>query len=180
MRTTTRMGTAIAAALAAATIGLAAPAVAQPYGYGPGMMGGYGQGYAYGPGMMGGYGYGPGMMGGYGPGMMGGGYGYGPGMMRGYGYGPGMMRGYGYGPGMMGYGPGGYGNRGDLNLSADDVKTRFERWIEAQGNPHIKVGGVKQTDDNTVQVDIVTKDKDALVQRFEVNRHTGFYRPSQG
>jgi Spy/CpxP family protein refolding chaperone len=40
-----------------------------PYGMGPGMMGGYGMG----PGMMGGYGMGPGMMGGYGmgPGMMG-------------------------------------------------------------------------------------------------------------
>ena len=49
-----------------------------PYGYGPGMMGGYG-----------GYGMGPGMMGGYG------GYGMGPGMMGSYG-------GYGMGPGMMG------------------------------------------------------------------------------
>ncbi|MBD3812650.1 MAG: periplasmic heavy metal sensor [Betaproteobacteria bacterium] len=50
------------------------------YGYGPGMMGGYG-----------GYGMGPGMMGGYG------GYGMGPGMMGGYGMGPGMMGGYGGG-----------------------------------------------------------------------------------
>jgi len=40
-----------------------APAVSsQPFGMGPGMMGGYGMG----PGMMGGYGMGPGMMGGYG------------------------------------------------------------------------------------------------------------------
>jgi len=42
---------------------------AQPYGMGPGMMGGYGPGgYGMGPGMMGGpggYGMGPGMMGGY-------------------------------------------------------------------------------------------------------------------
>jgi len=97
---------------------LAAPiAWSQPYGMGPGMMGGYGPGYGMGPGMMWGdedegggrYGYGPGRggRGGYGPG-----YGMGPGMMGGYG------PGYGMGPGMMGgYGPGGgyYG----LNLSKE-------------------------------------------------------------
>ncbi len=49
------------------------------YGWGPGMMGGYGGGYGMGPGMMGGYGGGCGM----GPGMMGG-YGTGPGMMGPY------------------------------------------------------------------------------------------------
>jgi Spy/CpxP family protein refolding chaperone len=54
---------------------LGGSALAQPYGMGPGMMGGYGMG----PGMMGGYGMGPGMMGGYGRG----GYGMGPGMMWG-------------------------------------------------------------------------------------------------
>ena len=54
-------------------------------GYGPGMMGGYGQGYGPG-GMMGGngQGYGPGMMGGNGRGY---GRGYGPGMMGGEGVG---------------------------------------------------------------------------------------------
>jgi Spy/CpxP family protein refolding chaperone len=50
----------------AASVVLSGAAVAQPYGGGPGMMGGYGMG--------------PGMMGGYG-----GGYGMGPGMMGGYG-----------------------------------------------------------------------------------------------
>lgn len=51
----------------AATVALAGVAVAQPYGMGPGMMGGYGGGYGMGPGMMGGsgYGMGPGMMFGY-------------------------------------------------------------------------------------------------------------------
>lgn len=53
----------------AVSLALAGVAVAQPYGMGPGMMGGYGGG---------GYGMGPGMMGGYG------GYGMGPGMMSGY------------------------------------------------------------------------------------------------
>ncbi len=66
---------------AAAGLLLAGPAaLAQPYGMGPGMMGGYGEGY--------GPGYGRGMMGGNGPGG-----GYGP---R-YGMGPGMMGGYGLG-----------------------------------------------------------------------------------
>ena len=58
----------------AACVALSGAAVAQPYGGGPGMMGGYGGGYG------GGFGMGAGMMGGYG-----GGYGTGPGMMGGYG-----------------------------------------------------------------------------------------------
>jgi Spy/CpxP family protein refolding chaperone len=63
-------------------------ASAQPYGMGPGMMGGGGAGgWGMGPGMMGGgatgYGMGPGMMGGCGPGD----WGMGPGMMGSGGYG---------------------------------------------------------------------------------------------
>jgi len=50
---------------------LAGSVLAQPYGGGPGMMGGYGGGQGMGPGMMGGsgggYGMGPGMMGSWGP-----------------------------------------------------------------------------------------------------------------
>jgi len=168
--------TAFAAALAGiAMLALAGPSYAQPYG--PGMMGGYGPGY----GMMGG-GYGPGygmMGGGYGPGWMMGG-GYGPGMTGG-GYGPGYgMMGGGYGPGMMGgYGPGYYGRQGNLNMSVDDVKTYLERMIAIQGNPRLKVGEVKEKDADTITADIVTKDKDALVQRFAVDRRTGFYRPEE-
>lgn len=157
--------------------------------YGPGMMGGYGYGQGYGPGygmMGGGYGpgYGPGMMGGYGGGygMMGPGYGYGPGMMGpGYGYGmmgPGYGGGYGgqgYGPGMMGgYGPGYNRGQGNLNLSADDVKNYLERTIR---NPNLKVGEVKEKDADTITAEIVTKDKGGVVQRFQVDRHNGFYRP---
>jgi len=112
----------------------------------------------------GGYGMGPGMMGDYGQGQ---GSGYGPGY--GYGMGPGMMGGYG-----PGYGP---GAQGDLKLTTDSVKSYLERMIAMQGNPHVKVGEVKEKDTDTITADIVTKDKDALVQRFEVNRHTGFYRP---
>jgi hypothetical protein len=142
---------------------------AQPYGYG--MMGGYGPGYMMGPG------YGYGMMGGYGPGYMMG-PGYGRGMMGGYGgYGPGwMMHGYGYGPGMMGYGPGYYGNQGDLKLTTDQVKNYLEQMIR---NPNLKVGDVKEKDADTIMAEIVTKDKDALVQRLDFNRHNGSIQPEQ-
>jgi hypothetical protein len=178
------------AATVIAVFAFASPVKAQPYG--PGMGGGYGPGY----GMMGG-GYGPGMMGGYGPGMMGGGYGpgwmMGPGMMGGYGpgygpgmmgggYGPGMMGGYGpgYGPGMMGgYGPGYYGRQGNLNLSTDDVKTYLERMLAFRGNARLKVGEVKEKDGDTIVADIVTKDKEAVVQRFAIDRRTGFFRPEE-
>jgi len=177
-----------AATIAVAATGLAGPVQAQPYGYGPGygMMGG-----GYGPGWMMGRGYGPGMMGGYGPGYMMGG-GYGPGYMMGPGYGPGMMGGYGpgymmrgygggYGPGMMGgYGYHGYhgnqGYQGNLNLSTDQVKKYLEQTIR---NPNLKVGEVKEKDADTIVADIVTKDKDALVERLDFNRHNGFIQPEQ-
>ena len=117
------------------------------------MMGGYRCGYMMGPG------YGRGMMGGYG--------GYGPGW---------MMHGYGYGPGMMGYGPRYYGSQGDLKLTTDQVKTYLEQMIR---NPNLKVGDVKEKDADTIVAEIVTKDKDALVQRLDFNRHTGFVQPEQ-
>jgi hypothetical protein len=173
----TRYGLFAASALAAAVV-MAAPVQAQPYGPGPGMMGGYGPGYGmmggYGPGygMMGpgmmGPGYGGGMMGGYGHGMMGG---YGPGwMMRGYGMGSGM------GPGMMyGYG-GGYGNQSDLKLTADQVKQYLAQMIR---NPNLKVGDVKEKDADTIVAEVVTKEKDVLVQRLDFNRHNGFVQPEQ-
>jgi len=161
-----------AAAFALAAAG-ASPVQAQPYGYG--MMGGYGPGYGMmggcGPGYMMGPGYGYGMMRGYGPGYM-----MGPGMMRYGGYGPGwMMHRYGYGPGMMGYGPG-YGNQGNLNLTIDQVKGYLAQMIR---NPNLKVGDVKEKDADTIVAEIVTKDKDALVQRLDFNRHTGFVQPEQ-
>jgi hypothetical protein len=183
------IGSAVALALAAGAFAYHSSATAQPYGMmGPGYGPGYGQGMmgpGYGPGMMGpgyGPGYGQGTMGpGYGPGMMAPGYGpgYGQGTM-GPGYGPGYgqgMMGPGYGPGMMGpgYGPG-YGQQGNLNLSTDDVKSYLERWIAAQGNTRLKVGEVKEKDASTIVADVVTKDN-SLVQRFTVDRKSGFYRP---
>jgi hypothetical protein len=145
----------ILAAVALAVAATAAPAAAQPYGYGPGWM----MGPGYGPGMMG-PGYGPG----YGPGMMGPGYATGPGY--GHGYGPGMM--YGYGPR--------YGNQGDLNLSVDQVKQYLGQMIR---NPNLTVGDVKQKDADTIVAEIVTKQGNSLVQRLDFNRHNGFVQPEQ-
>jgi hypothetical protein len=148
----------LAGLVTAAVVGIGAVVYAQPYG--PGWMGG-----GYGPGWMTQEGYGPG---------------YGPGMMRGSGWGgsyaPGWMHGWmrgGYGPGWM---HGGYGQVSgrDLNLTAEDVKGYIEQTIR---NPRLKVGDVKQTDDNSITADIVTKDKEGLVQRFVINRHTGLWRP---
>lgn len=171
-RKTLAIGTAVAL-----TLGVAAWGVnslhAQPYG-GWGMMGGYGQGptEGYGPGPGG---YGPGMMQGYGPG-----YGpHGPGMMQGFGrgHGPGMMRGFGPGWGQGGPGAAGPGPQGNLNLSTDQVKSNIERWLAWRGNPRLKVGDVKEKDADTIEANIVTKDN-SLVQKFVVNRHTGFFQPS--
>lgn len=105
--------------------------------------------------------YSPGGWWGMGPNMTGPGWAYGPGLMRGYGPGPGWNSG-----------------RGDLNLSTDNVKTYFERWLAWQGNPRLKVGDVKEQDADSIGVDIVTKDN-SLVQRFIVNRHDGYLRPSE-
>jgi hypothetical protein len=50
---------------------------------------------------------------------------------------------------------------------------------KGQGNTRLKLGDVSEKDADTITADIVTKDKDALVQRFAVNRHTGFTQPSE-
>jgi hypothetical protein len=139
------------------------------FGFGAqvGAQSGYGGGW-WGPGMMMGRGVwmGPGMMAGYG-------YGMGPWMM-----GPNMMASYGYGMGPWMTGSGWYGTQTALNLSVDDVRSNFERWLAWQGNPRVKLGTVSEKDADTITADILTTDKDGLVQRFAVNRHTGFSQPS--
>jgi hypothetical protein len=144
-------------------------------GMGPGMMGPGMMGQGMGPGIMG-QGMGPGMMGqGMGPGMMGQMV---PGMM-----GPGMgghhpmrsdmMMGQGTGSGMGGW-SGLEGRRvlPMMQLSADDVRIFFERYLESLGNARLKVGKVTETDNDTIAAEIVTVD-DSLVEQFEVDRHTG-------
>ena len=162
MRPRMLIGAIIAAVFAALIFGFGMQMGARSnYGagwWGPGMMGGYG--YGMGPWMMG-----RGMMGGYG-------YGVGPWMM-----GPNVAGGYGYGVAPWMTGP--RGGQAALNLSTDDVKNYFERWLALQGNPRVKLGNVSEKDADTITADIVTTDKDALVQRFAVNRHTGFTQPSE-
>jgi hypothetical protein len=158
-------------------------------GMGPGMMG-----QSMCPGMMG-QSMCPGMMGqGMGPGMMG--QSMGPGMM-GPSMGHGMM-GQGMGPGMMGLGTmGHHPMRSDMmmgqrmgsgvggwsgleggrvvpmmQLSADDVRIFFERYLESLGNARLKVGKITEMDNDTIAAEIVTVD-DSLVEQFEVDRHTG-------
>ena len=81
-------------------------------------------------------------------------------MMRG----PGMARGDGAGRGMAVV--------PIRHLSVDDVRHFLEHWIADTGNKRIKVGEVKQVDDERIAADIVTQDG-ALVDRFEVDRHSG-------
>ena len=107
----------------------------------------------------------------------GGGWGMGRGMMSGpgpwRGHGPGMMHGYG-----QGWGQGWYAGGRDLNPSVDNVKANMERWLAWQGNPRLKLGDVKEKDADTITADIVTRDN-SLVQRFDINRHNGYFRPSE-
>ena len=91
-----------------------------------------------------------------------------------------MMGGYPMG-GMMGSAMmgGGVSQATNLNLSVADVTGYLQRWLTMTGNPRIKVGSVTEKDANTITADIVTTDKDALVQRFNVDRHTGVYTSVQ-
>ncbi len=156
-RTNILIGTAVAATLGVVTLGLGTALEAQPYG-GGGMMGSGG-------GMMG---SGYGMMGGYGPGWM-----HGSGRRLGAGYGPENCPGFRDRTASAGR----FGQQGDLNLSVEDVKRELQRWLTIEDNPRLQLGDVKEKDADTIEADIVTKDN-SLVQRYQVNRKTGFYRPS--
>jgi hypothetical protein len=93
------------------------------------------------------------------------------------GWGPGTM-GWGMmGPGMMGWGWSPNTTPANLNLSVNDVQGSLQRWLAMVGNPRLKVGNVTERDANTITADIVTTDKDALVERFNIDRRTGIYNP---
>ncbi len=100
----------------------------------------------------------------------------GPGMM-GQGMAPGMM-GQGMGPGMMGQGMGPGMAALPNDLSADDVRHMLEHRLAWQSNPNLKLGKVEEADADTVVAEIVTSDG-SLVQRFKVDRHTGWMQPAQ-
>jgi hypothetical protein len=88
---------------------------------------------------------------------------------------------------MMGPGPGGHDMMGpglgkgpglgsqvmqNMDLTADDVRHFLEHRLEMHGNKRLKVGEVNEADDDKIIADITTVD-DSLVQRLEVDRHTG-------
>ena len=64
-----------------------------------------------------------------------------------------------------------------VHLTEADVRHYFEHRLERRGNTRLKVGEVKQKDDDTVVADIVTRKEGALIDRFEVDRHTGLLSP---
>ena len=49
----------------------------------------------------------------------------------------------------------------------------MERWLAREDNPRLKLGDVKEKDADSITADVVTKDN-SLVDRFIVDRHTGF------
>ena len=106
-------------------------------------------------------------------------------------------RGHG-GPGMRGPGgpggPGGMAMRGgpggpehggpehggkDLALTVDQAKKLAEARLILMGNPHLKVGAVKEKDADTITVDIVAADN-SLVATREIDRHNGRPKRFQG
>jgi hypothetical protein len=91
--------------------------------------------------------------------------------MMGHGMGPGMM-GQGMSAGMMG--PGMTRGMGVLpqDLSVENVQHMLEHQLAWQGNPNLKLGKVEEKDEDTIVAEIVTQDG-SLVQRLQVDRHTG-------
>jgi len=81
-----------------------------------------------------------------------------------------MGPGYGMGPGMM--------QPLSRDLSAADVKHMIEHQLAWTGNPNVKVGKVEEKDDDTIVAEIVTQDG-SVVQKLDVDRHTGWMQPAQ-
>lgn len=157
MKTFGKTTIATLAGLGALAVVAAVPALS--HGPGPG-----GPGYGPGFGMMG-PGYGPGY------GMMGPGAGY-RGMM-----GPGHHMSFGNGAG-FGFGPCAQAAAaGGEEVDVDDVTARMEHWLSMRGNDRLKLGKVEAVDEDTITAEIVTVDG-SLVQKLEIDRHTGWTRPA--
>jgi hypothetical protein len=62
------------------------------------------------------------------------------------------------------------------DLTVDDARHILEHRLVALGLPNLKIATVEETDDDTIIVDVVTKDG-VLVQRLSVDRHTGHAVP---
>ena len=64
------------------------------------------------------------------------------------------------------------------DLTAEDVRHFLEHRLEMHGNDRLKVGEVEEVDDDTITAEVVTVD-DSLVERFEVDRHSGRMTPER-
>mgnify|MGYP006969369975 CR=1 FL=1 len=64
------------------------------------------------------------------------------------------------------------------HFSIEDVRHFFEHRLRRIGNDRLKLGPVTQTNEDTITVDIVTVD-DSLVDRLEVDRHSGAIQRAQ-
>ncbi len=85
------------------------------------------------------------------------------------------------GHGMMGQGMGGQGKMAPgmgpwvvpiKHLSTDEVRHFLEHRLDGQGYKRLKVGSVEEKDNGTISAEIVSVEG-SLVQRLEVDRHTG-------
>ncbi|MCW9033544.1 MAG: hypothetical protein OQK35_02625 [Alphaproteobacteria bacterium] len=63
-------------------------------------------------------------------------------------------------------------------LSTTDVQQMMEQRLTWQGNPNLKLGKVEERDASTIIAEVVTKEG-SLVQKFEINRYTGWIRGNQ-
>ena len=61
------------------------------------------------------------------------------------------------------------------DLTADDVRHFLDHRLEMHGNKRLKVSEVKEVGEDKFVADITTVDG-SLVQRFEVDQHTGQMR----
>lgn len=66
----------------------------------------------------------------------------------------------------------------EQDLTVDAVQHMMEHRLSWNGNPNLQVGKVTEKDDDTIGVEVVTKEG-SLVQKLEVNRHTGLMQPVQ-
>ena len=79
-----------------------------------------------------------------------------------------MGPGAGVGPGVIYGWPAGEGQ----DVTVEDARGWLERMLTRHGNPRLKLGEVRQADENTIVAEIVTRDG-SLVQKLAIDRRSG-------
>ena|SRR3990167_747768 len=64
------------------------------------------------------------------------------------------------------------------DLSVNDVRHMMEHYLEWEYKGRLKLGIVREQDDDSIIAELVSPES-YLVQRLEVNRHTGWMRPAK-